>query len=515
LQKHFIRCNILPDNDNIGKLKIGYDGVFMKKLLLILCVLFVLFMLVLVINTVRFSSMQSPVPKAVAVEVDEKAVLGRLSMALALPTISHQDIKYFDPAPFLAFRKFLKDNYPLTHRHLARKVINGYALLYEWPGSDPELKPVVLMAHMDVVPVDPVTETEWTWPAFNGKVADGYVWGRGALDMKSTLTGIMEGVENALERGYAPKRTIYLAFGHDEEIGGEQGAGKIAAYLEHEGIRPAATIDEGMVILGKTLSTLKRRTAVIGVAEKGYVTLRITARTRGGHSSMPPHKTTVGTLANAIVKLEQNQMPASLTGAVKLMFDYLGPEMPIFQKVLFANQWVFKGLLEKQLERINSMNAMMRTTTAPTIISGGVKENILPNQAYALVNFRILPGDTAKDVVDHATRVINDSDVTVSIHQDRWTPPSGVSSAETEVFGAITASASQAFGDILIVPGLVTGGTDTKHYTSITDNSYRFFPIILEAADAGRIHGIDERIAVENYLKMVQYYTRLVENLPS
>ena len=485
----------------------------MKKIIAAVFGLVVIFLVILGVNTAMFTSKQDAVGSIQTIDVDKNAVLERLSQALQIPTVSHQDRAKIDTARYLEFHTFLEKNYPLVHQKLERRVINNYSLLYKWQGNDPGLKPVVFMAHIDVVPIEPGTDSKWTYGAFSGKVADGFVWGRGAIDMKSTLISEIEAVEELLKQDYVPKRTIYLAFGHDEEIGGENGAKKIANFLQKHNVQIDFTVDEGMLILNEKLSPAKRPTAIIGLAEKGYITLKLTAHAKGGHSSMPPSKTTIGILANAIVRMEQNQMPANFAGPVEQLFEYLGPEMPLIQKVLFANRWLFKSVIVSQLEKIGSMNAMLRTTTAPTMLSGGVKENVLPSQAYVLINFRILPGNTPDDVVAHAKKVIADSAVEVSIYRGRRFSPSPVSATDNGGFKAIKQTVREIFKDTLVAPGLVIAGTDTKHFTGISDNNYRFFPLIVGPADLKRIHGTNERIAVDNYVKMIQFYTRLIQNI--
>jgi len=485
----------------------------MKTLIKVVLAVIVIFIAVLIGKTMMFSSRQEVIGSVTPINIDSKAALMRLSQALQIPTISHQDLAKVDTARLVEFHKLLKSNYPLVHQKLELEVINDYSLLYKWPGSDVSLKPVVLMAHMDVVPIEPGTEANWEYAPFSGAIEKEYIWGRGALDMKSTLIAVIEAAEENLKRGLSPKRTIYLAFGHDEEIGGENGAKKIAAHLKEKGVQIEFTVDEGMPILDKKLSPAKRPTAIIGLAEKGYVTLKVTAKAKGGHSSMPPLKTTIGILAKAITALEQNQMPASYAGPAKLLFDYLGPEMPFVQKMLFANHWLFERVIVGQLEKVGTMNASLRTTTAPTMIRGGVKENVLPSQAHVLVNFRIRPGNTPDDVVSHAKNVINDPAVEISVHNGRGTMPSPVASVDAMGFKAIKKTISEVFKDTIVAPGLLVAGTDTKHYVAISDNCYRFFPIIFGPDDPKRIHGTNERIAVDNYIKMIQYNARLMENI--
>ena len=485
----------------------------MKKLLLSLLGLIIIFVIVLSVKTAMFTSRQEKVSAIKPVAVDKNVVALHLSEALKIPTISHQDRSKMDTKQYLKFHKFLEEKFPLVHRKLEREVINDYSLLFKWQGSDSTIKPVVFMAHIDVVPIEPGTESKWTHDAFSGAIADGFIWGRGAVDMKSTLVAEMEAVEGLLKEGFQPKRTYYFALGHDEEIGGDEGGKAIASHLKSKGVTFDFTIDEGMVILDETLSPAKRPTAVIGIAEKGYMTLKLTASGKGGHSSGPSLKTTLGTLAKAIISMEQNQMPASISGAAEKMFEYIGPEMPLLQKVLFANRWVFDSVIINQLENIPSMNAMLRTTTAPTMISGGVKENVLPTKAHVLINFRILPGDKPEDIIAHAKKVIDDPAVEVSIYKDLSTTPSPVSSVEATGFKVMKRTVSEVFSDTLVAPGLLVAGTDTKYYVGIAENSYRFMPVVLGQSDIGRIHGTDERISVDNYVKMIQFHTRLMQNI--
>ncbi|MBT4267892.1 MAG: M20/M25/M40 family metallo-hydrolase [Deltaproteobacteria bacterium] len=485
----------------------------MKKLLKIILGLIVIFIAILLVKTAMFTSKQVAVSNIKGIEVDTKAVTQRLSLAFQIKTISHQDPSLFDTSKILDFHKFLENNYPLVHQKLERVIINDYSILFKWQGSDAGLKPVLLNAHMDVVPIEPGTESKWKFPPFSGAIEENFVWGRGAIDMKSTLMAIMEAAEENLKRGLSPKRTIYLSLGHDEELGGENGAKKIAAYLKDKGVQLEFTIDEGMPILDETLSPIKQQTAIIAVAEKGYITLKISTKTKGGHSSMPPLKTTLGILARAIVALEDNQMPASYAGPAKLLFEYLGPEMPFGQKILFANDWIFESVIVGILEKVGVMNAVLRTTTAPTMIEGGVKENVLPSQAHVLVNFRIRPGNTPDDVVTHTKKVINNPVVEVTTHNGRGTFPSPVSSVDAIGFRIMQRTISEIFEDTVISPGLMVAGTDTKHFVSIADNSYRSYPIVFSPKDTGLIHGTNERISVDAYLKMIQYETRLMENI--
>ena len=267
-----------------------------------------------------------------------------------------------------------------------------------------------------------------------------------------------------------------------------------------------------MVILNKELSPSGKPLAIIGIAEKGYVTLKITATGQGGHSSMPPAKTTLGALGRAVAKLEENQMPATLAGPVGYLFDAVGPDMPFVQKLLFANQWAFKPVLLKVLGKRKTTNAMIRTTTAPTIISGGVKANVLPTSAYALVNFRILPGNSIKGVIAHARNMIDDPAIQVSIEGKEGVNPSPVASHDADGFRQIQEAVMEIFPGTSVAPGLVLASTDSKHYTRVSDNCYRFAPFVLGPEDTSRIHGTNERVLISNYMDAIRYYIHLIKN---
>lgn len=467
---------------------------------------------VIAFNTLNFTSRQISGDVVTLDEVDQAAVLSRLTQAIKIPTISHGDPALFEPEVFLSFHRLLEGAYPAVHRTLERTIVGDYSLLYEWKGSDPALKPVAILAHMDVVPVEPGTESNWTHGAFEGRVADGFLWGRGTLDMKSILMASMESVEALIGRGFIPRRTVYLAFGHDEELGGSGGAKEIAALLQARGVQLSTTVDEGLMIAGEGVSPLDKPLAVIGMGEKGGVTLKLSVDYEGGHSSMPPPRTTVGILSRAVYRLETNPMPAAIDGPTARLYDYLVPEMSLLSRVLFANRWLFEGVLVRQLSQRSVMsNAGIRTTTAPTVINGGVKSNVMPSKAHALVNFRIKPGDSIADVVAHAERVIDDEAVVISqVFVAREASPTA--SVDSAGFKIVHRTISEVYPDVAVAPGLVLGGTDSRHFAGIAENSFRFAPLIIRPSDSTRIHATDERIQVSDYTKMIQYYIQLIRN---
>lgn len=484
----------------------------MEPIMIIVFGIFSIILIVMILKTLLFKSKQLKVEGKTFEKIDSDEIISRLSESIQLKTISDYDTSKINPKPYLDFHDFLETAYPLLHQKLEKQIINQYSLLYTWHGKNPQLKPIAFLAHFDVVPVEPETEQEWIHKPYSGKIADGFVWGRGTLDMKGTLMAIMESVEKLIEQEFQPERTIYLAFGHDEEIGGNNGAGHISRNLKTKGVQLSYTLDEGMMILNPLLSPSNKTLALIGIAEKGYLTLKITIRGEGGHSSMPTTGTSIGKLAKIITRLEEYQMKATLVGPAGLMFDYIGPEMPFFQKLIVANRWAFRRLILHFLSKSKTTNAMIRTTTAPTIIKGGIKANVLPGKVHLIVNFRILPGDSVQKVITHVKKVIDDNDVTVEMYNNIFTEPTCISDISNRAFSEIQKTICQIFPDTSVAPGLVLAETDSKHYEKISDNNFRFAPFTLGPDDTARIHGINERISIQGYLHAIQFYRLLIEN---
>src|SRR6266704_6690779 len=311
----------------------------MKKSLGALLVVVVILAVIVLERTFTFHSRQPQTAPAAVEPLDTAALAQRLAGALRFKTVSYQDSTQFDAREFDGFHRYLRATFPRLYAALKLEKVNGYGLLYEWTGSDPTLPPIILLAHQDVVPVEPGTESRWTEPPFEGRIAGGYVWGRGALDDKGSLIGILEAVEHHVAAGAKPRRTVYLAFGYDEEVGGRRGAVRIAELLASRNVHPELVLDEGGALTTGMVAGISAPVAVIGIAEKGYVTVALTAQAEGGHSSMPPDETAVGILAAGITRLEHHQMPRAVRGPTAAMFDFLGPEMPFGLRLVIANRW--------------------------------------------------------------------------------------------------------------------------------------------------------------------------------
>lgn len=448
-----------------------------------------------------------PVDRAIAAAT---ATPERLAGALRFPTVSSQESGRFDPSPFLGLHDYLATAFPATHAALQREIVGEYSLLFTWTGTDTALDPILLMGHLDVVPVE--AEERWTHPPFGGTVADGFIWGRGTLDDKGSVLAILEAVELLVAQGFRPQRTVYLAFGHDEEVGGGNGAREISRILQERARRLAFLLDEGGVVAEGVVPGVARPTAMIGVVEKGTVNVELVVERPGGHSSMPPAHTAVGILSRAITRLEDNPMPARLTPVTERTFSLLATEMSFLPRFFLANLWLFRPLVVGMMARDERAAATLRTTTAATMIRGSPKSNVLPSRAEAVVNFRILPGDSPEDVVAHVQRVVNDTAVDV-IPQGRGSLPSAVADYDSPEYGKLEKTIAQLFPGVVTVPFLMIAATDTRHYEPLTRNVFRFNPFVVSPDMVNGVHGTNERMRADDFARGVRFYAQLIRNL--
>lgn len=482
---------------------------YVLRSLLVLGVLVVVLGGVLVVRAIRLESRQPAVASVPAVSLRADADLAnRLAGALRFATVSSSGGPA-DPGAFLGLQGYLQDTFPRAHQGLRREVIGGYSLLYTWAGADPALPAIVLLAHLDVVPAEVTPTTAWTHPPFAGAIADGFVWGRGALDDKIAVIAALEAVEHLLGSGFQPRRTIILAFGHDEEVGGHEGAAKIAAVLRERGVRAQLILDEGMAVTHGVLEGIDRPVALVGIAEKGFADVVMTAQTTGGHTSMPPATTAVGILARALAAIEADPMPSRLDGVGREMLEYLAPEMGFGRRILMANLWLLAPLVERSLAGKPSSNALIRTTVAPTMLAASDRSNVLSAQASVTMNARLLPGTSIDDVIDHLRRVVDDPRVTIKA-EGEVDAPSRISPVDDPIFRDLMLTIREVDARVIVVPGLVVGGTDSKHYTGLSDHVYRFNPMHVGPGDLPRLHGVDERIAVGDLRGAVEFFVRLM-----
>ena len=442
--------------------------------------------------------------------IDGQAFLDHLAEAIQLPTISHEDREHNDPRDILAIHAFLRETYPLAHERCLVETVTDLSLLFTWAGTDTDADPIVLMAHMDVVPVEPGTEDDWDQDPFGGAIVDGELWGRGALDDKGPLIGMMEAVEHLLGSGFEPGRTVIIALGHDEEIGGIQGAKRTAALLRERGIRPWFVVDEGGWVVDEIPPLTTEPVALVSTSERGYLNLELTTIGGGGHSSIPPKSTAIGKLAIAIERVETNPLPPHIE-ALEPQFAALAPRLDRRLRILLSNLWLFGPIVTKVLSRRPQIAALIRTTTAVTMVSGGVKPNVLPQEASAIVNFRILPGDSIESVIAHVERLVG-PDVSVTPFGEIRAEPSEFSSTESKAWTVLKRSIEETFPDAVVAPWVMSGATDSRHFRDFAGDVYGFNGFSGDLESVSRIHGTGERIRTSDAESAVSFFCRLIRN---
>ncbi|XP_023243055.1 N-fatty-acyl-amino acid synthase/hydrolase PM20D1-like [Centruroides sculpturatus] len=412
-----------------------------------------------------------------------------LSQAIQFETVT-TDIHNYNSEELGRFGDHLKKIFPAIHSSsfITREVINNISLLYTVKGNDSSLKPYLLSGHLDVVPVD---ETQWMVFPFGGIKKDGFVYGRGTIDAKHIVMGILEALEYLLEKGFRPTRSFYLAFGHDEEASGFDGASHISALLQARNVTLEYLLDEGMMVINNTIPGLNVPVAMVGVTEKGYATLKVSLSGQPGHSSLPPKETTIVILAKSISR-------------------YLRASFPF--KFVYANIWLFRPILSWIFSLQPHSNSLVRTTTAVTMISGGIKSNVVPGEASAIVNHRVHPADSIEEVIDHDRYLLNNDNLEIEIIES--TPPHPISPFSSDSFGYQTLKYSirQIYPDCAVVPTIMVANTDSKWYLPLTKAIYRFSPVNIRTEDTARLHGNNERISIKNYEQVVNFYYHLIIN---
>ncbi|XP_069489270.1 N-fatty-acyl-amino acid synthase/hydrolase PM20D1 [Ambystoma mexicanum] len=434
-----------------------------------------------------------------------------LKGAIRIPTVSFSEDEQNTTA-LGEFTEYIRKVFPgiFSCSFIQHEIIADYSHLFTVQGSNPQLEPYMMLAHLDVVPA---SDEGWDHPPFSAQEVGGYIYGRGTLDNKGSAIGLLQALELLLKRKHRPRRSFYVGLGHDEEISGQKGARRIAAKLESRGARLSFLTDEGLAILDGVIQGLSRPIAMVGTTEKGAITLALSVETQPGHSSMPPRETSIGILAAAVSRLEQNPMPNLFgSGPEKASFEQLASEFSFPINVIMSNLWLFSPLVSRILERKASSNAIVRTTTAVAMFHAGVKSNIIPPSAGATVNFRIHPAQTVDEVMDIVTHTIGDKRVQLTV--GNAFNPLPVSPYDEKSFGyqIVGRTIRDVFSDIPVAPGVCVGNTDSRHYLNLTRNIYRFSPIWLKPEDLSRIHGLNERISVQSYELLVQFYLRLIQN---
>ena len=476
--------------------------------------------IIILVRTFQYPISTSEPDPITLTEIDGEEVAQHIGLAIQMKTINHVDSEKVDPVPFQGLHNLISMLYPEVEEYLEREVIGNYSLLYTWKGSDPNLDPIALTAHMDVVPAKEDPDSGWTYPPFSGTVADGYVWGRGAIDCKGVMIGILEAVNFLLKVGFQPKRTIFLAFGEDEEVSGTRGAAQIVNTLKERGVQLSFLLDEGGVVTQGSIPGVDAPVGLVGVAEKGHLSLVLRAETAPGHASAPGQVTSIGALALAIATLENNPFPQDLE-FVEFMMSFLADELPFTQKMTLANRWLFGKSLAKRFTATPTLNANTRTTIAPTIINGGHTENVLPAVAEAIINIRLMPGDTLVDVYKYVNELVGDDVVKVlpahneSLYGDHSWDPTEVSDVDSPQFHILLDLIKATIPGATASPYLMSGATDARHYIEICNRAFRFSPFILTKEEVNTVHGINERLSFVNAARMVGFLIEVIERMSS
>jgi len=436
----------------------------------------------------------------------------KLSRLIQFATVSAYDPKDEDEEAFSALKRELPLLYPRVHEAMEREEPSDRALLFTWKGKDKALKPTILCAHFDVVPAEDTTK--WSRGPFSGDIADGEVWGRGAQDIKVLMASMLEAAENLIAKGFVPKRTVYFAFGGDEEVGGVRGASAIAGHLAKKGVKASFLVDEGGPISVGMLSFARHPLALVGVAEKGYVDILVRTKGQGGHASMPPRHTAPGDLARAIAAMEATPPPARLTRTIKSFLAYLAPQSSLPYRLLFKNLWLTAPFIRLAFGAAPTTNALIRTTAACTMLKGSSKENVLADIAEATFNVRILPGETTEDVIDRMRGLVGHFGAEVSVkHAGHAVEPSSESGTDHEGWRAIETALKVSHPEAACIPFLFSAGTDTKHYRDIVEATYRFTSIPQTQEDLKGVHGDNEKVGVADLDRCAVFYGTMLESL--
>ena len=477
-----------------------------KKIIRWLGIALFLFILLLCFNAYRAKPWPASVVKINLLPLPDSAIR-HMSQAIQIPTISVSDSVALDTAAFQTWGSFMERSYPLVHQHLARTCIRRFSYVFEWKGQRPELAPLILMGHYDVVPVEAAVAAQWTRAPFSGDITDSCIWGRGAIDDKNGVIAILEAAEGLLRKGFVPQRTLYFCFGHDEEIRGPS-ASWVVDYLRQRGIRPEMVLDEGGEISESKTKELGRPLAVIGIAEKGHVSFELSVNKEGGHSSLPAKETAIDILNTALYRLKNSPPPARLTAPMKEFISRIGSSSDNpGHRLAATNLWLFEGMVKKILSEQPEGYALTHTTIVPTILEAGVKDNVIPSTARAIVNCRLLPGETIESTARFIRETLHDPRVLVKKIGQLPSEPSAITSTASPAFQRLVSAVSQTVPGVLPAPYLMAGGTDSRFYRRLSNGVVNFFPM----TDAKGAHGINERLPVIDLQRGIHLMSTIIE----
>ena len=480
----------------------------MLILTIVLCVI-AAFIAVLLIRTALFKPEAEEARRRKVLrmaEADKNVAIDRLSKLVRCKTVSHKRDDDTDWKQFERFIYLLDKLYPLVTQFCPRSFAGKTGMVYTWAGSTNK-KPIVLMAHYDVVPPGDGLSGD----PFSGEIRDGSIWGRGTLDTKGTLAAILEAAELLIRSGFSPERTVYFAFSGEEETGGPS-CPDIVEWFEKKHVRPAAVFDEGGAVISGVFPGVEREAAMIGVAEKGQADLEIVSNRRGGHASSPAAQTSVTELAAAIEKISKHPLKGEFIEPVRGLFERLGPYASFKYRFIYANLWLFgPWLVRTSAKTGGQFSAMFRTTTAVTMLKGSDAANVLPSTAKAWADMRILPGQTVEEACDELARRIGDENITIEILTDR--PPTSVAPAEGHEWDTLVSVIRDTWIEAIPCPYMMTARTDSRNYEKICDRIYRFSPYSLTHEDMALMHGPDEHLAIDSYYTAIAFYFRLMREI--
>jgi carboxypeptidase PM20D1 len=445
-------------------------------------------------------------PEDAARPGDGVDAVAALQALVRIATVSWPDESAIDTAAFAAFHAELERSFPLLHRRLPRHRIAEHGLLFHWPGTRAD-RPVVLMAHQDVVPVDETAP--WQHPPFGAEVHDGAVWGRGTLDDKGALAGICAAVEGLLAEGFTPAQDVWLSFGAREEVSGPDAELAVAA-LRDQGVAPWFVLDEGGAIAHEAFPGIDPPLGVIGVSEKGTTTVELVAEGRGGHSSTPAVGGPTARIARAVTRLERRPLRPRLPEPTLRMFERLAPHASLPTRVLFRHARRLRPVLARALLANGpEAAALARTTMTVTTLEGSPAHNVIASRATAGVNLRIMVGDSVASVVEHIRRAVDDASIRLEVVDAN--EPSPVSPSDGPAYDLLAATIRTAFPDAVVTPYVMMAATDARFFTAICPQVYRFTPFRMTRAQRESIHSYDEHLGVEDFLAGVDWYRRLLE----
>ena len=471
---------------------------------LVILGLVLVFLAVLVLRALMFNPKPQPQLDAEPIDFDKDAAVSALQQLVRCKTVSNVDPALEDDAEFEKLINLLPELYPHIVKACTFTRFPDRGLLFHWQGKAHD-KPSVMMAHYDVVPVQ---EDMWEKPPFAAILEDGVLWGRGTLDTKVTLNGALSAANYLVQKEFVPEQDIYFAFSGGEEVNGK-GAENIVNYFAQQGIVPALVVDEGGAVVENVFPGVNVPCGMIGIAEKGMINVRYTVRSGGGHASAPLPKSPVTDLAKACRKVVDNPFPMHLTPPVAALFDTLGRQSSFVYKLIFANLWCFKPILN--LICVSSggeMNALVRTTTAFTQMSGSSARNVIPAKASIVSNMRLNPQDTVESAVEYLRKTVNDPSVEIEVLEGN--DPSRISQVDCDSYRKVAAAVSATWDGCITSPYLMVQCSDSRHYGAISDKVYRFSAMDLTKEERGTIHGNNERIRVETIHRAVEFYIRLL-----